>query len=114
MKSLFSLLFLSAAALGQTSVSLTWTASTTPGTSVNVYRGSSSCSNSFLKIASGVPAAGPYTAAGLFPGGTYSFQVTAVLNGQESAPSNCVLVTIPVAVPSPPASPSGLAVTPSQ
>jgi hypothetical protein len=82
-------------ALAQSSVSLSWTPSVTPNTTVNVYRASSSCSNSFIRLASDVPAAGPYIAQNLLVGGTYAFQVTAVLNGVESPPSNCVVLTIP-------------------
>lgn len=97
-----SLVFLSGLAFGQTSVSLSWNQSTTPNTTVTVYRASSSCNSPFLPIAKGIAPGGPYVAGNLLPGGTYAFQVTASLAGLESLPSNCVLVTIPTQLPAAP------------
>jgi hypothetical protein len=74
---------------------LTWTASPTPNTTVNVYRAAGSCASnptSFTQIATGVAAGGPYTDASPLVG-TQCYYVTATLNAVESAPSNKVSVT---------------------
>ena len=71
------------------SVTLNWTASTDTGGTVNVYRTAGACSTSatFTKIATGVVAAGPYVDSGIAVG-NYCYQVTAVVGGAESVPSN--------------------------
>lgn len=84
---------------------LTWKASTDAGTTVNVYRSTTGCAGTFVKLATGVVAAGPYTDTGLSAGTTYSYQITAVLNKLESLPSACV--TTPIV----PAAPAALALT---
>lgn len=110
MRRLFWLLLLALPASAQTapSVLLSWGASATTGTHVNVYRAHGSCSNPFVRIATGQNASGPYTDAYVIPGATYAYQVTAYLNGVESAPSNCIVLTIAQPVVSPPFAPTGL------
>jgi hypothetical protein len=103
-----SLLLLSPVALAQMGVQLAWTPSTAPGTTVNIYRASSSCSNPFIKVASGVSAAGPWSQSPLPPGGTFAYQITAVLNGIESTPSNCIVMVIPPIAPPVPPTPTNL------
>lgn len=75
------------------SVYLTWTASITPGTTVNVYRClGPSCTN-FTQIATGVAAGGPYTDTTV-TSGSYTYYVTAELNGVESDPSNLITLLV--------------------
>lgn len=85
------------AAASTHSATLSWTASPDGGT-VNVYRASGSCSATFSQLSTGVTSAGPYTDSTITVG-TWSYQVTAVVGGAESAPSNCVTVSV---LPSPP------------
>jgi len=73
-------------------VSLTWTASPDGGT-VNVYRASGACTATFSPLTTNQASAGPYTDSTASVG-TFSYQITAVVGGAESAPSNCVTVTI--------------------
>lgn len=84
------------------SVVLSWTASTDTGGSVNVYRATVTCTtqpnSSFTVIKSGVAAAGPYTDATVAIG-VVSYYITAVVNGIESTPSNCITVTVRPAAP---------------
>jgi hypothetical protein len=87
--------------LNAASIKLAWTpsvSSTTadPGT-VNVYRRTSTCPASFssvtwIKLATGVPAGGPYidSQANLYY--PHCYYVTAVINGKESPPSNLIFV----------------------
>jgi hypothetical protein len=83
---------------------LSWTASTTAGSTVNVYRcAGAGCTPT--KLTTGVVAAGPYTDTTV-TAGAYSYYVTAVVNGAESGPSNTATVTIS---PNPP---TGLTVQP--
>lgn len=92
------LLFLLAAPLfAQTthSVVLNWNDTANPaGTTYNVYRATGLCSGSpaFSKIATAV-AAKTYTDGTPTPG-NYCYQVTATLNGAESAPSNTANPTV--------------------
>lgn len=89
---------------GTSGAVLTWTASTTPGSTVNVYRCSGTgCTPA--KLASGVTAGGPYTDSTV-TAGSYFYYVTAVVNGAESAPSNTATVSIS------PQPPTGLTVAP--
>jgi hypothetical protein len=85
-----ALIAITSAAIAQSShsVTLTWTASPDGGT-VNVYRAPGACSTSaaFTKITTGVVAAGPYVDNGIAVG-NYCYQVTAVVGGAESVPSN--------------------------
>lgn len=90
-------------------VTLTWTASadstaSNPGTA-NVYRATAACPASgtsgatFVKLASGQPAGGPYTDTSVVSGDTYCYYVTAVIGGAESSPSNTFQGVIPLAAP---------------
>ncbi len=88
-----ALLLFAAPALAQSpSVVLHWTASLTPGARISIYRAHNSCAGPFAKIAN--VAGSPYSDSLVIVGATYAYQVTATLNGQESAPSNCVILTI--------------------
>ena len=77
------------------SVTLTWTASTDTGGTVNVYKATSGCTGtpSFTLLASGVVSAGPYidSTVGV---GQFCYYVTAVVNGAESLPSNNAAATV--------------------
>lgn len=92
--------------------SLTWTASPTPGTTVNLYRANAACSTNptfGAAIQTGLPAGGPATdpttpVAGV---NNWCYYVTAVLNGAESVPSNKLTLTLTVS----PQPPTGLAGT---
>jgi hypothetical protein len=99
--SLFMILF--AASLHAATIKLTWNPSTSstsqdPGT-VNVYRVTRTCPSSttsvtWLKLATGLSADGPYidhAANTLYP---HCYYVTAVINGIESAPSNMIFVPV--------------------
>lgn len=97
-----ALLLASTVAIAQHSVTLTWTASVDTGGTVNVYRATSACAGggtpSFVKLQSGVVAAGPYVDSTV-GAGLFCYYVTALVNGVESLPSNTAGVTI---VPAPP------------
>jgi len=93
---------------------LTWAASASaasnPSLTYNVYR-ASPCSGSFAKINAGPVAATTYLDNEPAPG-SYCYQVTAVLNGAESSPSNTAAATIlpiqpePQSAPNSPAAPA--------
>ena len=70
-------------------VTLSWIASLSGGT-VDVYRASAACATQpyYSRIAIFVPPSGPYVDP-VSPG-TYSYYVTAEVNGVESVPSNCI------------------------
>jgi len=88
-------------------VALTWTDTTNPaGTSYNVYRAAGACTGSpaFAKIGSTPVSVKTYTDSAVASASTYCYQVTAVLNGVESVPSNSAPAVIP------PDPPSGLSV----
>lgn len=72
---------------------LSWTASATPSTTVNVYRCSGVSCTTFTKIATGQAAGGPYVDSTV-TSGAYSYYVTAVGVGGESAPSNTATYTL--------------------
>jgi len=74
-------------------VTLSWNASLSGGT-VNVYRAPASCATNpyYSRIALDVVSTGPYSDS--VSAGTYSYYVTAEVNGLESVPSNCVDVSI--------------------
>jgi hypothetical protein len=108
---LAALLLLTASAFGQTAHTdvLTWTASPTNGTTINVYRATGSCASNptaFVQIATGVVAGGPYTDVSPLVG-VQCYYVTAALGGVESVPSN--KITLTSTVPLQP--PTGLAGT---
>jgi hypothetical protein len=96
-------LLLPIAGFSQPGVVLSWTAPA--GETFNVYRGV--CGGSFLKIASGI-AGLTYTDSPVIAGGSYGYQVTAVAGGQESGPSNCIVMSIPPVVSGPPPAPTSL------
>lgn len=85
------------------SVVLTWTASVDGG-AVTVYRATGACSVSsvFASITTGI-AANTYT-DGTVGIGAFCYQVTTIVNGRESAPSNQITAVV---LPSPPTSLNG-------
>lgn len=95
------LLLCSLATFAQTpthSATLTW--SDTPaqiqaGATYNIYRSTGMCSGTptFSKLASGVTVL-TYVDTTVQPG-DYCYEVTATLNGMESAPSNTALAAVP-------------------
>ena len=91
------------------SVALTWTASASaaanPSLTYNVYR-SPGCSGTFTRLNSSSVTATSFTDASL-ASGTYCYQVTAVLNGTESAPSSQAAAVVPA--PAPPRQPPSCA-----
>jgi hypothetical protein len=100
----FFLLAADTLAQGTHKVTLTWTASPDGGV-VTVYRAIGTCSTSltFTSITSGV-AGTTYADSALAPG-RYCYQVTTVVNGAESVPSNQAQAVIL------PSSPSSLTLT---
>lgn len=83
------------------SATLTWTDTLNPatGTTYNIYRATGLCSGTptFSKLASAV-AAKTYADSTVTPG-NYCYEVTATVNGVESAPSNTALATVPAFAP---------------
>lgn len=103
MKGFSAVLFLAVALLAwparaQYSVKLSWTASSSaaanPSLTYNVYR-ASTCPGFFSKLNSNPVAATAYVDSGAGSGAAYCYQVTAVLAGVESAPSNQAVATVP-------------------
>jgi fibronectin type 3 domain-containing protein len=98
---LTSALLTSPADAQQYAVKLSWTASSdasaNPSLTYNVYR-ASSCAGHFALINSAPVTATSYVDPSSAAGAAYCYQVTAVLAGLESAPSNQAIA----AVPSPP------------
>lgn len=103
-----SLLFFLVVAIGNAnaqssghSVTLRWTPSRDPNTTVNIYRETKVCppsvtsTNGFTKIASNYPAGGPFTDPSVTIGVTYCYVVTAVAAGSESLPSNPFQAIVP-------------------
>jgi hypothetical protein len=90
-------------ARAQHSVHLTWTASadaaSNPSLTYNVYR-SPSCSGTFARINPAPVSATSYLDAFAAPA-TYCYQVTAVLNGEESVPSNQATAVVPAVITPP-------------
>jgi hypothetical protein len=93
---LLILAFAVALARAQHAVNLTWTASSdaagNPSLAYNIYR-ASTCGGTFIKLNSAPRAATAYLDAAVLPG-SYCYQVTSVLNGLESDPSNQSAVLI--------------------
>jgi len=82
----------------QRSVQLNWqpspSAGGNPSLTYNVYR-ASTCAGQFSKLnASGISATA-YVDTSVALGATYCYQVTAVLNGLESGPSNQAIAAVP-------------------
>ena len=84
-------------ASAQHTVNLTWTASSdatgNPSLAYNIYR-ASTCGSTFTKLNASPLAATAYLDAAVQPG-SYCYQVTSVLSGAESAPSNQAAALIP-------------------
>ena len=99
---LFIMLFSGLTLFAAPSVTLSWTSSVTPGTSVNVYRGTATGGPYTLLTATPL-AVGTvtYVDTTVTPGNTYFYVVTALLNGLESIKSN---ETKAVMLPQPPTS----------
>ncbi len=80
-------------------VTLNWTDTLNPaGTTWNVYRAPSACTASsvFVKLTATALTVKTYTDSTVVSG-SYCFQVTAVLNGVESVPSNQASAVYPFA-----------------
>jgi len=85
-------------AICQRTVQITWQASSSaagnPTLTYNVYR-ASNCAEQFVKLNASGLSATSYVDTTVALGATYCYQVTAVLNGVESAPSNQAIAVIP-------------------
>lgn len=96
------------------SVQLTYGASSdagsNPSLTYNVYRATSACTSTptFAKINASPVTGLSFSDPNVSVGNTYCYQVTAVLNGLESAPSNSASAVIL------PSSPQTLVATPSK
>lgn len=87
-------------AQAQHTVTLTWQDTQNPtGTTYSVYRAPGLCSGTpaWNKIATALEEKA-YTDSTVQPG-NYAYQVTATVNGVESAPSNCAQVAVPAFPP---------------
>ncbi len=86
------------AAHAQYTVKVTWTASTSaagnPSLTYNVYR-AATCASHFAKLNSAPVTTTSYFDATAATGAAYCYQITAVLAGLESAPSNQATVALP-------------------
>ena len=84
--------------LSQRAVRITWQASSdaaaNPSLAYNVYR-ASSCAGQFSKLNAAGVSITTYLDTTVGAGAAYCYQVTAMLNGRESAPSNQVVAAIP-------------------
>jgi hypothetical protein len=93
-------------ARAQNSVRVGWTSSSdagaNPSLTYNVYR-AGSCSGQFAKVNSAPLSGISYLDTDVAIGAAYCYQVTAVLNGVESLPSNLAIAAMP-----PPASRQGV------
>lgn len=85
-------------ARAQNSVRVTWTASSdaggNPSLVYNVYR-AGSCPGQFTKLNSAPLSGTSYLDTNVGVGAVYCYQVTAVINGVESVPSNQTIAAIP-------------------
>jgi hypothetical protein len=77
---------------------ISWTASASaaanPSLTYNVYR-ASSCPGHFTQINATPVAATSYVDSAVASGASYCYQITAVLSGVESAPSNQAVISVP-------------------
>jgi hypothetical protein len=90
-----------AAPLAAQPANLGWTASTTPGTSVDLYRATGTCpGTAYALLQANLPAGGPATDATVTVGNTYCWYVTAVLGGIQSPPSNTLQLSVAPTAPS--------------
>src|SRR5271154_6260935 len=82
----------------QYTVRITWTASSdaaaNPSLTYNVYR-AATCAGSFAKINSAPVTSTSYVDSGTGAGAAYCYQVTSVLAGVESGPSNQAVAAVP-------------------
>lgn len=82
----------------QYTVRLTWTASASaaanPSLTYNVYR-AATCAGQFSKVNTSPVTSTAYVDTGTASGAAYCYQVTAVLAGLESTPSNQALTAVP-------------------
>jgi fibronectin type 3 domain-containing protein len=94
---------------GKHSVSLSWTASTTPGVTYNLYRGTAAnvCSGTPTPLATGISGT-TFTDSTAALNTTYFYNVSAVGTGGESACDGEVTVQVPDITTAPP---SGLSKT---
>jgi fibronectin type 3 domain-containing protein len=85
-------------AFSQRTVEIAWQASPSaagnPSLTYNVYR-ASTCAGQFSKVNASAVAATTYLDTTVAAGATYCYQVTAVLNGLESVPSNQAVAAVP-------------------
>jgi fibronectin type 3 domain-containing protein len=85
-------------AYSQRTIKITWQASPdaagNPSLTYNVYR-ASSCGGQFSKLNSAGISATSYVDPSVATGAAYCYQVTAVLNGAESVPSNQAFAKVP-------------------
>ena len=85
-------------ARAQNNVRVNWTASSdaggNPSLIYNVYR-AGSCPGQFTKLNSAPLSGTSYLDTNVAVGAVYCYQVTAVLNGIESIPSNQVIAAVP-------------------
>lgn len=96
---------MSTATLDWTAITKNTDGTAAAGVTYNVYQGPTAAS--LVKVATGLTALTDAITAGLVPGDTYFFGVTAVENGIESAMSNVVSAIIPFSTPD---APTGLTV----
>jgi len=85
-------------AVCQRTVQITWQASSSaagnPSLTYNVYR-APTCAGQFSKLNGAGVSATTYVDTTVAVGATYCYEVTAVLNGLESAPSNQAVAAVP-------------------
>ena len=91
-------------ARAQNSVRVSWTASSDAGANpsliYNVYR-AGSCPGQFTKLNSAPLLGTSYLDTNVAVGAVYCYQVTAVLNGVESVPSNQTIAAVPASADRP-------------
>ena len=98
-------LAIAAGAQSSHSVSLSWGASpdagANPSLTYNVYRAASGCTGTptFSKLNTASVSGTSFSDLSVSVGNTYCYEVTAVLNGLESAPSNSAPAVILPAAP---------------
>src|ERR1700684_3833135 len=93
-----ALAFGASPAHSQYAVRLTWTASSdaaaNPSLTYNVYR-AAACPDHFAKINTAPVTSTLFIDTNVGAGAAYCYQITAVLSGVESAPSNQVVAAVP-------------------
>ena len=93
---------------GKHSIALSWTASTTPGVTYNLYRGTATgvCLGTPTPYVTSISSTS-FTDTGVTGGTTYFYAVSAVGIGGESTCSNEVQIAVPSITTLPPSSLSG-------